>query len=269
MKRLLFTLLPALVIACGARPDLDVYGAGGSGGGATSTSASTTASTTATAGSGTGGGTTSSSTGTGGVNPGTCPAVAAFTTDPGPCAAQGQECGSGCGQCPAQETCFGGRCYHPAGLPASFPPPLLRGLYENPEGTRCVVAQGGALERVEAALWDAGADSVTMDVYVSCDGEMVKAASVTLPGSAFPLYDGLSSDWVTTTFGLDPPIAVAPGDTVAAMFHADGDIGGPYAAVSGIYMSDIDPACAFSDKDTFDEPVNDDPWEYMALLHIH
>lgn len=189
-------------------------------------------------------------------------------TRPGPCSAAGLECGAECGSCAGNEACFDERCYDPAGPAITFVPPLLRGLYASPEGLRCVLAAGGTLEQVEAALWQDGIDGITMDVHVSCGDSMIKATTVTLEASAFPVYEGIHSEKRSTVFELDPPLALRAGDTVAALFHAEGSMMYDIAAVSGIYQSNVDPECEFATDDA-NVGLAGDPWDYMARLYVH
>jgi hypothetical protein len=144
----------------------------------------------------------------------------------------------------------------------------MRGLYQEPEGMRCVVESEGTLERVEAALWSNQAKPISMDVYISCDGGMEKAASMELPGSSFPVYDGIHSDMRSTTFVLDPPLRVLSGDTVAVLFRVESAVAPGTGGVSGIEMEDVNFDCEFTE---YSQQVGllGHEWDFKARLHLH
>jgi len=232
-------LVAVALVACGAAeetPDTGAGGAGGSGGGAGQSASS-------------------------GAGP--CPALVKMQTRPGDCSDQGHECGGLCGACFGSETCFDQRCYRTVGSSPQFPPPLMRALWEDDsEGTRCRISKEGSLERVEASLWIDGAPEIRMEVYVSCGDEMVKAATATLPASAFPVYDGIPGEMRQTTFRINPPVRLHAGDEVIVVFQSDG-------AAMGIRMTDEDPDCAFWSESL--KGVNDSyaDWDFQATLYLH
>ena len=173
---------------------------------------------------------------------------------------------SACGPCLDEQRCLDNRCYTSLGPAGSLPPApeLMRGLSLSPEGERCVVKNGGVIERVEAALWEDGAASVVLELYVSCGEKMVQAASAKLPGSALPHYDGIHGEMRMTTFVLSQPIGVREGDTVIALFHAE------YGqAVSGLYLEDVDPSCEYNPNDLTPGLKGQESWDYMARFNIH
>jgi hypothetical protein len=149
-----------------------------------------------------------------------------------------------------------------------FPPPLMRGLSGSPEGERCLVPESGSLDSVEVALWNDGITKIEMDVYVSCGTEMVKAVTVSLPGSAFPAYDGIHGEMRSTTFRIIPALDVHEGDIVGVMFRADGASSPNVGAVSGIYDEDVDSTCEFFADDEGTQNNWGGSWDYMAQLHI-
>lgn len=208
---------------------------------------------------------------------GTCTFAGTLQTGDGPCAGDGLECDAPgeatCGACAGSETCFANRCYRPQGPPPTYFG-LMRGLFATPEGERCLVAEGGVLERVEAALWVHGVTAVTMDVYISCGDTMVKAATVSLPAAAFPVYvNGPNQEQRSTTFVVDPPLALAKGDTVAALFHAEGALFPDLSAVEGVYLEDVEPGCVFTGYDAKPgigaEGGPPGTGDYMARFYIH
>ncbi len=203
---------------------------------------------------------------------GGCPEYTPLTTNPGPCQANGHECGYegsvACGSCPNLAMCIDQRCYWPVGPEPSFKPPLMRSLYDEPEGTECLVDHNGALERVEAAIWNSGISNVVMEVYVICGSDSVLAATVILPGSAFPDYDGIWSEKKATNFELDPPLLVNENDIVTVLFHAEG-ASKPYkSAVTGIYTENVDSRCSFAPTSVLGISSTAE-LEFMARLHLH
>jgi hypothetical protein len=220
----------------------------------------------------------------------TCPLFVPLMTRSGPCSARDIECdstGSTCGDCPTALSCFDGRCDVPEGPGADLgpvQPDLLRSLYGVREGEMCTLQTTGALERVEAALWNDGAEGITMEVFVACDGVTVLASTVTLPGSDFPLYTEMPwrvMEHRTTTFVLPSPIEVHEGDVVKVLFHAVG--ASPYtpygagvtntrAAVEAIATRDLDPHCQFIDEQPAGSPgavPNPETWDFMVRLYVH
>jgi hypothetical protein len=175
-----------------------------------------------------------------------------------------------CGACSGSATCFANRCYHSFGPPPSFPPALAKGLFSSPEGERCTVNVDGTLERVEAVLWSVGCTAITMDVYVSCGAQLVKAATVSLSCLALPGYTGTVNEPAqSTTFVLDPPVALKKGDLVQALFRAEGAEAPTKGAVSGLYLNDEDHGCAHTGYDLNAEPPVNDGSDYMARFYIH
>ena len=116
------------------------------------------------------------------------------------------------------------------GLPSSYfdPAPaygLMRSLYGSPEGMACTVTTTGVLTQVEAALWNAGVDAIVMQVLLPCGGQSQVAATVSLPASAFPVYDEgndipqAGSDDVLRPRSAPPGRA---GEPISILFHAVG-----------------------------------------------
>jgi hypothetical protein len=220
--------LSTLVLGCGARTDL-----GAGGGEADDVGVST---------GGVGGG-----TGSGGA-PGDCDVEATRSTLPGPCAPQGLECDGACGACPDQRTCVSSRCYDLVGPGAIADGgwDLTRGVYTEPEGERCTIREDGVLEGVRVIFGTTGVSSITMEVFVSCDGGRVLAHSSTLPASAFPAQGLIGAP---TTFPIDPPVQLRKDELVEVMFHADDAVQFHKAFVAAIDMSSVDPDCRYWPED--------------------
>ncbi len=147
----------------------------------------------------------------------------------------------------------------------------MRGLYSSPEGTRCVASADGALEYVEAALWDDQIDSIVLEISLACEGTLTHARTLALPATEFPDYAGIHGAMRTTMFPVQPPLAVRAGQEIQLMFRA-GDPDASYAAyaVSGIHMQDVDPDCRFVSVDYSGiGPGTGDQWDYMARAYIH
>jgi len=66
-----------------------------------------------------------------------------------------------------------------------------------------------------------------------------------------------------------PPLRVRAGDAVLVVFRAEGTSQFSNAAVSGIYMSNVDPDCNFSGYDASPGLRTETDWDYMARLYIH
>jgi hypothetical protein len=211
----------------------------------------------------------------------TCPLYARLTTRPGPCSAQGIECdsaGSTCGSCPDSLSCFDGRCYSLDGPGADLgpvQPDLLRSLYDEREGELCTLQTSGAIERVEAALWNDGARAISMEVFVTCGSSTALAATVTLSASDFPAYTAVAWRFMehrTTTFVLDPPIDVHAGDVVKVLFHALGSSQYASSAVEAASFHDPDPHCQFVQEYPAGSPValpNPENWDFKVRLYVH
>ncbi|MDD5306961.1 MAG: hypothetical protein PHU25_06520 [Deltaproteobacteria bacterium] len=187
--------------------------------------------------------------------------------------------GVDCGACRDGFACLDLECFWIQGPP---PPTnlwaddvLMRGLYDDGgEGQRFTVQWTGLLRRVEAALWtewipgDQQDARVTLDIYAPDDGVQPQLlAEKNLPASSFPAYAGCYSECRTTFFDLEPPVPVRRDQTIDVVFSGWSQAYDE-GAVSGIYMSDLDPG---SEVVLYNGGPGIDPqpgWDYMTRIYL-
>jgi hypothetical protein len=179
----------------------------------------------------------------------------------------------------------------PAGGPAGAsplllgPPPggtedLWRGLDDGAgEGEAFTTPRAGVIDRVVVQIFaDPGVTACRTRIYRWCNGRRVLVFTTDTPASSFPVYiidadpgDNIwDQDLRTTTIPVDPPVPVAAGEEVDAVFSAVG--AHPYTEqlVSVITMDDIAPNAhaVFPDGSPGIGVYEEDDWDYHAQIDL-
>ena len=165
------------------------------------------------------------------------------------------------------------------------PPPgdtgdLWRGLADGDgEGESLLVPRAGVIDQVVVQIFaDPGVGGCLTRLYRWCEGERVLAASTETPASAFPIYIVVAQpgtniwdqDLSTTSIAIDPPVAVAAGERVDAVFSATGSTLYTRMLVSVITMDDITPDAyaIFPDGAPGIGESEQPGWDYHAQIRL-
>ncbi len=157
---------------------------------------------------------------------------------------------------------------------------LWRGLGEGDgEGESFTLPRAGVIDRVVVQIFsDPGVTACRTRIYRWCDGQRVLVSTTETPASAFPVYiidaqPGATmwdQDLRTTSIAIDPPVPVAAGEEVEAVFSAVG--GQVYAEqlVSVITMGDVEPdaRAVFPDEAPGIPGYMDYDLDYHAQIHL-
>lgn len=166
------------------------------------------------------------------------------------------------------------------GPPPGGPGDLWRGLDDGAgEGESFIVPRAGVIDRVVVQIFaDPGVRACRTRIYRYCEGQRVLVASTDTPASAFPVYiidaqpgaNMWQQDLRMTSVTIDPPVPVAAGDRVEAVFSAVGSH--PYSVqlVSVITMDDITPnaKAVFPDGAPGIPDYASDNWDYHAQIEL-
>ena len=142
------------------------------------------------------------------------------------------------------------------------------------EGQSFTIPRAGVILRVDAQIFASHPEGEgVVEVFRWCEGWPVRVARTAVPASSFPAYvlatvpDArfTDQDLRETAFWLEPPVEVAAGDRVDAIFHAEGA-----SLVSSISMDDEVPNshAVFPNGAPGLTGVSTTTWDYHARLSL-
>ncbi len=140
------------------------------------------------------------------------------------------------------------------------------------EGQSFTVPRDGVIDRVRVQLFaSAGASQGQLKLVRWCDGAPGETRIVERDASAFPIYvidvDSTATMWdqdlSETEFVIDPPLPVASGERVDAVFRG---LGG--WMVSVITTHDSTPNSHAIFPNGHPGIIEDPDWDYHARLHL-